>query len=149
MLAGAFGSFGVLNRRATAIAQVESLKGNEMEKVTGIGGFFFRARDPKSLAEWYDKNLGILPVPTSYGGSVWTQEAGATAFSPFPDSTDYFGDPHKVWMINFRVRDLDKMVDQLRAAGVEVKVAAESYPNGRFAHLHDPEGNPIELWQPT
>ena len=117
-----------------------------MEKVTGIGGFFFRARDPKTLARWYQEHLGILPVPTSEGEHAWEQEAGTTAFSPFPETTKYFGDPQKMWMINFRVRDLDKMVAQLRAKGIEVKVNPdESF--GRFANLKDPDGNPIELWQ--
>jgi predicted enzyme related to lactoylglutathione lyase len=128
-------------------AKHELTEGAEMEKVSGIGGLFFRAHDPKALARWYHQNLGVSPPPTSAGESAWHQEAGATAFSPFPETSDYFGDPHKVWMVNFRVRDLDKMVAQLRAAGIEVK-DPQSYPNiGRFARLHDPEGNPIELWQ--
>jgi predicted enzyme related to lactoylglutathione lyase len=124
-------------------------KGLDMEKVTGIGGLFFRAHDPKSLARWYEQHLGVALIPTSYEQRAWEQEAGATAFAPFPENTDYFGDPHKSWMVNFRVRDLDKMAAQLRAAGVEVKIDPQSYPNGRFARLHDPEGNPIELWQPA
>ena len=120
-----------------------------MEKVAGIGGLFFRAHDPKTLGQWYLQHLGIALEPTSKGGTVWQQEAGPTVFSPFPETTKYFGDPNKVWMVNFRVHDLDKMVAQLRAAGIEVK-DPESYGNvGRFAHLHDPEGNPIELWQPA
>jgi glyoxylase I family protein len=122
--------------------------GTEMEKVTGIGGFFFRAKDPKALALWYQQHLGILTVPTKEGETSWQQEAGSTAFTPFPETTKYFGDPQKVWMLNFRVRDVDKMAAQLQAAGIEVKVDPESYPYGRFARLHDPEGNPIELWQP-
>src|SRR5215472_5654294 len=122
--------------------------GTEMEKVTGIGGFFFRAKDPKALGRWYEQHLGILPIPTSYGETGWQQEAGPTAFAPFKETSDYFGDPQKVWMLNFRVRDLDKMAAQLQAAGITVKIDPESYPNGRFARLHDPEGNPIELWQP-
>jgi len=112
-----------------------------MEKVTGIGGFFFRAKDPKALALWYEQHLGILPIPTSYGETGWQQEAGPTAFAPFPETSKYFGDAQKVWMLNFRVRD------QLQAAGIEIKM----YPpdrTGRFARVHDPEGNPIELWQP-
>ena len=118
-----------------------------MEKVAGIGGLFFKAHDPKALANWYQQQLGI--APTSQGGSPWQQEAGPTAFSPFPETTKYFGDPQKMWMINFRVHDMDKMVAQLRAAGIEVK-DPESYGNiGRFTRLHDPEGNPIELWQPA
>ena len=120
-----------------------------MEKVAGIGGLFFRAHDPKALGNWYEQHLGIVLTPTSEGGTVWRQEAGPTAFSPFPEKSGYFGDPTKVWMVNFRVHDLDKMVAQLRTAGIEVK-DPESYPNiGRFARLHDPEGNPIELWQPA
>ena len=120
-----------------------------MEKVAGIGGLFFRAHDPKALANWYQQHLGIALTPTSEGGSVWQQEAGPTSFSPFPETTKYFGDPNKAFMVNFRVHDLDKMVAQLRAAGIEVK-DPESYPNiGRFTRLHDPEGNPIELWQPA
>jgi len=120
-----------------------------MEKVAGIGGLFFRAHDPKALGNWYQQHLGIALEPTSEGGTVWQQEAGPTVFSPFPETSKYFGDPSKVWMINFRVHDLDKMVAQLRTAGIEVK-DPESYPNiGRFARLHDPEGNPIELWQPA
>ena len=133
---------------AKAAAKRES-GGTEMEKVAGIGGLFFRARDPKALGNWYQQHLGIALTPTSEGGTVWQQEAGPTAFSPFPETTKYFGDPSKVWMVNFRVHNLDKMVAQLRTAGIEVK-DPESYPNiGRFTRLHDPEGNPIELWQPS
>src|SRR5258707_2140111 len=123
--------------------------GPEMEKVSGIGGFFFRAKDPKALGRWYQQHLGVSVIPTSYEESPWQQEAGPTAFAPFKETSDYFGDTQKVWMLNFRVRDLDKMAAQLQAAGIEVKVDPQSYPNGRFARLHDPEGNPIELWQPT
>jgi glyoxylase I family protein len=123
--------------------------GTEMEKVTGIGGFFFRSKDPKALALWYQQHLGILTIPTSGGETAWQQEAGSTAFTPFPETTKYFGDPNKSWMLNFRVRDLDKMAAQLQAAGIAVKIDPESYPYGRFARLHDPEGNPIELWQPA
>lgn len=120
-----------------------------MEKVAGIGGLFFRAHDPDALGHWYLEHLGISLTPSSNDSPVWQQEAGPTIFSPFPETTGYFGDPHKVWMVNFRVHDLDKMAAQLRTAGIEVKIDPQSYPNGRFAHLHDPEGNPIELWQPS
>jgi glyoxylase I family protein len=123
-------------------------EGTETEKVIGIGGFFFRAKDPKALGLWYQQHLGILTIPTSYGEHGWQQEAGPTAFAPFKETSGYFGDPQKVWMLNFRVRDLDKMAAQLQAAGIEVKIDPQSYPNGRFARLYDPEGNPIELWQP-
>lgn len=120
-----------------------------MERVSGIGGLFFRAKDPAALALWYAAHLGVSPVPTSYEDSPWRQEAGPTVFAPFPAETDYFGRPEQQWMVNFRVRDLDAMVAQLRATGVAVEIDPTAYPNGRFAHLEDPEGNRIELWQPA
>ena len=133
----------------TNATATRELGGTTMEKVAGIGGLFFRAKDPKALGNWYLEHLGIALTPTGEGQTVWQQEAGPTSFSPFPETTKYFGDPNKAWMVNFRVHDIDKMVAQLRAAGVEVK-DPESYPGiGRFTRLHDPEGNPIELWQPA
>ena len=119
-----------------------------MERVTGIGGFFFRASDPEALADWYRDRLGVDPVPQSYEQEPWRQRAGATAFAPFQQDSEMIGPPEKTWMINFRVDDLDAMVDQLRSAGETVDVHPERYPNGRFAELHDPEGNGIQLWQP-
>jgi glyoxylase I family protein len=119
-----------------------------MERVTGIGGLFFRARDPEMLQDWYYSHLGITLTPTSYDEAPWRQEAGPTVFAPFPETTDYFGAPHQAWMVNFRVRSLAAITAQLTAAGVTVVVDPEEYPNGRFARLHDPEGNPIELWEP-
>lgn len=120
-----------------------------MEKVLGIGGFFFRAENPETLARWYTDMLGINPVPSDYDTLPWQQDAGFTVFSPFEKATDYFGRPEQQWMINFRVRDLDALVAQLRDGGVQVEVDPETYPNGRFASLKDPEGNPIQLWQPA
>src|SRR6267142_198426 len=117
------------SRSRTAAALV----GIIMERVMGIGGLFFRAKDPKTLVEWYRKNLGVDPVPADYGQKSWSQEAGPTAFAPFPKDSEYFGNAEKNWMINFRVQDLDAMVAQLRAVGIEVAVDPETYPNGRFA----------------
>jgi len=119
-----------------------------MEVVTGIGGLFFRARNPKALARWYRDHLGVALVPDGYEEPPWRQEAGPTAFAPFPRDTDYFGRAKQAWMVNFRVRDLAAMVAQLRAAGINVTVDREQYPNGRFARVYDPEGNAIELWEP-
>jgi predicted enzyme related to lactoylglutathione lyase len=121
---------------------------NEKQRITGIGGLFFRAKDPAALAEWYREVLGIDLVPADYHQKPWSQEAGPTAFAPFAHDTDYFGNNEKQWMINFRVRSLDAMVEQLRSLKIEVRVDPEIYPNGRFARLNDPEGNPIELWEP-
>jgi glyoxylase I family protein len=121
---------------------------DQREKVLGIGGLFFRSQNPKVLAKWYRDNLGVSLVPENYDQVPWMQEAGPTAFAPFPAASEHFGDPGKVWMVNFRVKNLDAMALQLRAAGIEVKVDPRQYPNGRFARLQDPEGNPIELWEP-
>ena len=115
-----------------------------MEHVTGIGGLFFRARDPKALKQWYAKHLGINSTPEA----PWEQQAGPTAFEPFPENTTYFGNPAQMWMLNFRVKNLDAMAKQLQDGGIEVKIDATAYPYGRFARLHDLEGNPIELWEP-
>lgn len=120
-----------------------------MGAVTGIGGFFFRASNPDALGKWYLENFGINLVPSEYGIKPWRQEAGPTVFAPFPKDSDYFGDANKNWMLNFRVRDLDAIVAELRAKEIEVTVDPEAYPNGRFARLRDPEGNPIELWEPA
>lgn len=120
-----------------------------MEKVTGIGGIFFRSRDPGALSAWYEENLGVSQIPTAYDQAPWMQQSGPTVFAPFEQETAYFGHPSQAWMINFRVKNLNSMVDQLRAAGIEVTVDEEEYPNGRFARLHDPEGNPVELWEPV
>ncbi len=120
-----------------------------MEKVTGIGGLFFRAADPAALARWYQDHLGITPSPATYDEEPWHQDAGPTVFAPFPASTTYFGDAKQSWMINLRVSNLDAMVTQLRTAGIAVEIDSETYPNGRFARLTDPEGNPIQLWEPN
>jgi glyoxylase I family protein len=121
---------------------VEGKMTTPSERVLGIGGLFFRSRDPKKLAQWYQLNLGV-------DHQVWQQAAGPTAFTPFAMDTDYFGSKDQAWMLNFRVRSLDAMVAQLQKSNIEVKVDPEKYPYGRFARLHDPEGNPIELWEPA
>jgi glyoxylase I family protein len=118
-----------------------------MHHVTGIGGLFFRAKDPAALGQWYQEHLGIDPVPGNYSQKPWSQEAGPTVLAPFPQDTEYFGRADKQWMLNLRVANLDGMVEQLRAAKIEVAVDPDKYPNGRFARLYDPEGNPIELWE--
>lgn len=119
-----------------------------MERVTGIGGVFVRARDPELLSRWYADLLGVPPPPASYDEPPWWQEAGATVFFVMPDDAEAFGGPQHSWALNFRVDDLDAMVAQLRRAGVAVEVDQETYPNGRFATCHDPEGNEVQLWQP-
>lgn len=117
-----------------------------MARVTGIGGFFFRAKAPEALAEWYAEHLGI----DLREGGIWQQEAGPTVFSPFKHDTTYFA-ADKAWMLNLRVSELALLIQKLRSAGIAVETRAEwdgdgSY--GHFARIHDPEGNPIELWEP-
>ncbi|MEZ5810142.1 MAG: VOC family protein [Rhizobiaceae bacterium] len=115
-----------------------------MARVTGIGGFFFRCRDPEALAEWYQHHLGIDPVSTG----PWLQDAGPTVFAPFAAGSDYFA-ADRGWMLNLRVDDLDGLIARLAEADIEAETRAEwDGEYGRFARVHDPEGNPIELWQP-
>ena len=120
-----------------------------VEQVTGIGGVFFRANDPEALSRWYAEHLGVSVPPTSYDGPVWEPDGGPTVFAPFPSDSEYFRRPDQQWAINFRVRDLDAMVQQLRRADIVVDVHETPYPNGRFAELIDPEGTPIQLWEPA
>ncbi|WP_114287622.1 VOC family protein [Candidatus Halocynthiibacter alkanivorans] len=120
-----------------------------MEKTLGLGGVFFRAKDPAALALWYETHLGVAQVPQDYDTVPWMQQAGPTVFAPFAQDTDYFSRDSQQFMFNFRVRDLAAMVAQLEGAGIKVVVDPEPHPNGRFARLHDPEGNPVELWQPA
>ncbi len=113
--------------------------------VTGIGGVFFRAENPEALLEWYRVRLGVVME----GYAPWEQAAGPTVFMPFAADTGYWP-AGKQWMMNFRVSDLDALLADLAKAGV----TAETNPDwdtpetGRFARIHDPEGNPIELWEP-
>jgi len=113
--------------------------------VTGIGGLFFRASDPKGLGLWYREHLGVVREH----GAPWTQEAGPTLIVPFADDTSYFP-VGKQWMLNFRVTELDALLSQLRAAGIAVQTdpSWDTPETGRFARIHDPEGNAIELWEP-
>ena len=110
--------------------------------VVGIGGVFFRANDPDALQEWYRTHLGM-------DAPHWVQQEGPTVFLPFPADTDYFP-AAKQWMINLRVQDLDALLETRHAAGVAVTTNTEwdTPETGRFARIEDPEGNPLELWEP-
>jgi predicted enzyme related to lactoylglutathione lyase len=117
-----------------------------MERVTGIGGVFVHARDPDALGRWYRDNLGVALPPESYDVPCWWQEAGPTVLAAMPVVPGMVSESHP-WSLNFRVGDLEAMVAQLRVAGLTVEVDPETYPNGRFASLADPEGNAVHLWQ--
>jgi predicted enzyme related to lactoylglutathione lyase len=116
--------------------------------VTGIGGLFFRSRDPNKLMAWYLENLGV-GANMAAGEFLWQQAAGPTVFAPFKWDTDYYA-KDKQWMLNLRVEQLDELLTKLRNAGIEITTKAEwnTPETGRFARIHDPEGNPIELWEP-
>jgi len=124
-----------------------------MEKVTGIGGVFFRAKDPEGLQAWYQENLGIDPDEDGYVVFKWAEREpphnpASSVWAPFEQDTDYFGGSGQQHMVNYRVKDLDAMVAQLQAAGVTVDEKREDNECGRFAWATDPEGNRMELWQP-
>jgi glyoxylase I family protein len=118
-----------------------------MKRVTGIGGVFFRAKDPKALSEWYKKHLGVFAMDDNY--EPWVQQKGPTVFMPFAADTEYFGSKSQNFMLNFRVDDLDGMLKQLKANKVKiVKDVQDQEGVGRFASIEDLEGNRIELWEP-
>ena len=119
-----------------------------MVKTLGIGGLFFRAKDPSALAEWYQTHLGIDPAPTSAKMEPWITEAGVTILSPFAHDTDYFPKDH-AFMLNFRVENLASALAELNAAGIDSSDIVSMDGVGQFARIHDPEGNPIELWEPA
>jgi predicted enzyme related to lactoylglutathione lyase len=119
-----------------------------MARALGIGGVFLKARDPKALAAWYAKHLGITEQE---GGSLvfdGPASFGMTVFAHFPADTTYFGAGSQQAMVNFRVEDLEALLTELAAAGVVIDPDRQDYPYGRFAWIEDPEGNRVELWQP-
>jgi predicted enzyme related to lactoylglutathione lyase len=116
-----------------------------MAKVVGIGGVFFKSRDPEALRQWYERHLGI---PASEWGHSF-DAGGQTAWSLFPAETEYFGPKQQGFMINYRVDDLEAMLAQLRDAGVDVDSEVGDYDYGKFGWATDPEGNRFELWQPA
>ncbi len=124
-----------------------------MKKVTGIGGIFFKCKDPKKITEWYQKHLGLETNP--YGATFeWYEDAegkkkAQTQWSPFSETTKYFEPSTREFMINYRVENLEALVEELKKANVEFVDAIETYDYGKFVHILDVEGNKIELWEPV
>jgi catechol 2,3-dioxygenase-like lactoylglutathione lyase family enzyme len=137
-----------------AAAPEQESPGLPAERVTGIGGVFFKARDPKALSAWYRDKLGIAVTE----GAQWSlfgwreredpERVGTTVWSLFRSDSDYFAPGQATFMLNYRVRNLDRMLAQLRAQGVSVEPKLADEFNGKFAWLLDPEGNKVELWEP-
>jgi predicted enzyme related to lactoylglutathione lyase len=125
----------------------------QMKKVTGIGGIFFKCKDPKAVNEWYKTHLGFDTSP--YGTSFEWREAedstkkGVTQWNPFAENTKYFEPSTKDFMINYRVENLVELVEQLKLEGVTIVDTIETYDYGKFVHILDLEGNKIQLWEPT
>ena len=125
-----------------------------MDRVTGIGGVFFKCKNPQAMKEWYEQHLGIPQDP--YGFTFkWYEDRdsdriGRTVWSPFPSYSDYFGKDSQQFMINYRVRNIEQLVEQLRNEGVTIVDEVESYDGiGKFIHILDAEGNRVELWEPA
>lgn len=124
----------------------------QMKKVTGIGGIFFKTKDPEKMKAWYQKNLGLK---TDEYGSLFEfrnadepEKKEYLQWSLFSENTKYFAPSEKEFMINYRVADLEKLLEELAREGVEIVGEMETYEYGKFAHIMDPEGNKIELWEP-
>jgi len=125
-----------------------------MKRVTGIGGIFFTAKDPEKLSAWYEKHLGMKPQPPAPVQFHWRdakdpRQTGLTVWAPFPADTKYFEPSQASFMLNYRVANLDALLEVLRREGVAVDPKREDYDYGRFGWIMDPEGNRIELWEPT
>ncbi len=125
----------------------------KMKKVTGIGGIFFKCKDPNKIKEWYKTNLGLNA--NEYGASFeWYEAAdstkkGTTQWTPFKETTKYFEPSTKDFMINYRVENLENLVEELKKNGVTIVDTLQSFDYGKFVHILDPEGNKVELWEPT
>ena len=123
-----------------------------MKRVTGLGGVFFKCKDPEAMKDWYRKHLGIQS--DKYGGVFkWRKpqapdKTGYTSWSPFTEETKYFEPSTKSFMFNYRVENLEKLLEVLKEEGVTVIGEIESYEYGKFGWIMDPEGNKIELWEP-
>lgn len=123
-----------------------------MKKVTGIGGVFFKCKDPKATTEWYQKHLGLNTNPYGasfdwYEGDDHTKKA-QTQWTPFPETTKYFDPSSSGFMINYRVENLEALVEELKKEGVTILDNIESFDFGKFVHILDSEGNKVELWEP-
>lgn len=122
-----------------------------MKRVTGIGGIFFKCKDPVKINEWYKTHLGLETSP--YGAKFeWqdltdTSKKGYTLWSPFPDNTKYFEPSEKDFMINYRIEDIEALVEELKKEGVTILDEIATYDYGKFVHILDPEGNKIELFE--
>jgi predicted enzyme related to lactoylglutathione lyase len=124
------------------------LKEDDMQRVTGIGGVFFKARDPVALRAWYQTHLGIDVQSWGGTGFSWGKEGGTTVWSIGPNDNDYFAPSSAAFMVNYRVADLHALLAALRAEGCQVLDKTDDSEFGKFGWVVDPEGNKVELWEP-
>lgn len=124
-----------------------------MKKVTGIGGIFFKCKDPGKIKEWYAENLGLVTddygSPFEFRLTDKPDQRGYLAWGPFADSTDYFEPSKREFMINYRVENIEWLIGELKKNNVTILDEIENFEYGKFVHILDPEGNKIELWEPV
>jgi len=147
-----FISFTVAEISKTNTKPNSEMDKEQKKKVTGIGGIFFKSKDPEKIKEWYSQNLGLV---TDQYGSMFEfrnadkpDEKAYLQWSPFGEKTTYFEPSQKDFMINYRVEDLEGLVEELKKNGVQIVDSIETYDYGKFVHILDPENNKIELWEP-
>jgi predicted enzyme related to lactoylglutathione lyase len=141
------------NKETISDEQNTTIMNDTTPKVTGIGGIFFRTKDPEAVKDWYGENLGL--AISEYGSSFEFRNANRPGeinylqWSPFDENTDYFDPSEKEFMINYRVQNIEGLVKKLRVNGVAILDSIEEYSYGKFVHILDLEGNKIELWEPV
>ncbi len=143
----------IMDDKTNKLENKETVSGDTTPRVTGIGGIFFRSDDPVKTKDWYGKNLGL--ATDDYGSTFEFRNAESPdeinylIWSPFDKNTDYFSPSVKEFMINYRVQNIEGLVNKLRDNGVTIIDNIEVYDYGKFVHIMDPEGNKIELWEPA
>jgi predicted enzyme related to lactoylglutathione lyase len=149
----AAGCYTVTTNKTGAKNTKESIMNDTTPKVTGIGGIFFKSKNPKEIKEWYGKNLGLATdeygSPFEFRNANRPDEINYLIWSPFTEKTKYFAPSEKEFMINYRVQNLEGLINKLRVNGVQIVDSIEVVEYGKFVHIMDPDGNKIELWEPV
>ena len=143
----------IKNKQTDKPEKMETIMNDTTPKVTGIGGIFFRSKNPKETREWYGKNLGLaindFGSPFEFRNANRPEEINYLNWNPFDEETDYFAPSEKEFMINYRVQNIEGLVKKLKENGVTIVDTIEEFEYGKFVHIMDLEGNKIELWEPV